>query len=91
MKIKKEALVGFTIVLAMFAIIAAVTGIYGVLYLSLAFIVAIISINLFSRKSVAAKTGAVILNTDLIYKILMPRKYKRAIRKLEERKHHEKT
>ena len=91
MKQNKDAIVGIIIVLTMFGIIAAVTGLYGVYYLGLAFVFAIISINLFSRKSATAKTGAVIINTDLIYKILMPNKYKKAIKALEEKESSEKT
>lgn len=70
--------------LIIIGVIAMVTELYGILYLGITFIVTIISINLFTRKSIGAKTGAVILNTDLIYKILMPNKYKKAIRELED-------
>lgn len=81
----KEALIGAAVILLIFAAVAAATGIYGIIYLGLAFVVAVISINLFSRKSAVVKTGAVILNTDLIYKILMPKKYKKAIEELDKK------
>lgn len=84
MKINKEATIGAAVILLIFVVIAGVTGIYGIIYLGLAFVLAVISINLFSHKSLAAKTSAIILNTDLIYKILMPRKYKKTIKELEE-------
>lgn len=87
----KETIVGVAVILVIFGVIAGVTGLYGVFYIGLAFIVAMISIFLFSRKSAVAKTGAVILNTDLIYKILMPKKYKSEIKELEEKESHEKT
>ena len=86
-----EITIGLLVILIILGVIAAVTGIYGVIYLGLVFVIAVISINLFSRKSTLSKTGAVILNTDIIYKILMPKKYKKAIRELEEKESHEKT
>jgi len=91
MKINKEIIIGIIVTLSAFALIAALTGIYGILYIGLGFVVVIISLNLFSRKSLAAKTGAVVINTDLIYKILMPRKYKKGIKELEEKEKNEKT
>lgn len=89
MKITKEAIIGAIILLAVFAVIGIATGIYGIIYIGLALIIAIVSVNIFSRKSVAAKTGAVVLNTDLVYKILMPSKYKQAIKELENKEKHD--
>lgn len=91
MKINKETAIGILVFFVAFGAIAAVTGVYGVIYVGLAFVFAVISVSLFSRKSVLAKTGAVVLNTDLIYKILMPRKYKNEITALKEKEEHEKT
>ena len=85
----KEAIVGLAVVLVILGIIVTVTGTYGIIVLGITFILAVISINLFSRKSVATKIGAVIVNTDLIYKMLMPRKHKKAIKELEEKESHE--
>jgi asparagine N-glycosylation enzyme membrane subunit Stt3 len=85
----KEVIVGIATLFVMVALVAVLTGIYGIIFLGVTFLVAAISINLFSRKSATAKTGAVILNTDLIYKILMPRKYKAAIKELKEKESHE--
>ena len=89
MKNTKETIIGATIVIIVFAVIGAATGVYGIFYIGLAFIVAIFSINIFSRKSVTAKTGAVVINTDLIYKILIPKKYKKAIKELANKEKHE--
>ena len=91
MKINKEAIIGIIVTLSAFAIVAALTGIYGILYIGLGFIIVVISLNLFPRKSLVAKTSAVIINTDLIYKILMPKKYKKKIKELEEKEINEKT
>ena len=90
MKINKEIIIGIIVTLSALSIIAVSTGLYGILYLGLSFVVVIISINLFSRKSLVAKTSAVILNTDLIYKILMPKKYKKEIKDLEEKENNKK-
>lgn len=88
MKITKETIIGSTIVIIVFAAIGVATGIYGIFYIGLAFIIAVFSINLFSRKSIAAKTGAVVINTDLIYKLLIPKKFKKAIEELENKEEH---
>ena len=91
MKVNRETIVGIALTIFVFGVIAAVTGVYGIIYIGLAFIIVIVSINLFTRNSAAAKAGAVILNTDLIYKILMPRRHKKAIRALKEKESDEKT
>jgi hypothetical protein len=91
MKIDKEVIIGIIVTLSVFATIAFYTGIDGILYLGISLIIVILSLNLFSRKSLAAKTSAVVINTDLIYKILMPRKYKNKIKELEEKENNEKT
>ena len=85
MKLNKETLIGIIAALSLLGLVSAATGVYGVFYVGLAGIVAVISFYLFSRKSIAARTGAVILNTDLIYKILMPSKYRKSIKELEEK------
>ena len=91
MKINKEAIIGIVVTLSAFALIAALTGIYGIFYLGFMFVAVTITLNLFLKKSLIAKTTAVILNTDIIYKILMPKKYKNAIKELEEKENNEKT
>lgn len=82
----KEIIVGIIATLSFFGFIAVVSGVYGVLYLGVAFVITVASINLFTRKSVTAKVSAVVLNTDIMYKILMPKKYKKAIKDLEAKK-----
>jgi len=91
MKINKEATIGIIVTISIFAIIAALTGIYGIFYVGVGFVITVVSLNLFSRKSLTAKTSAVIINTDLIYKILMPKKYKNEIKELEKKENNEKT
>ena len=91
MKINTEVAIGILVIITALGIISAVTGIYGILYLGVTVIITIISLNLFLRKSLVAKTGAVILNTDIIFKLLMPSKYKKAIKELEKREKNEKT
>ncbi len=83
--ISKEAIAGVAIIIVIMVVVFATTGIYGLAYIGIAFVLVIISINLFSRKSIRAKTGAVIINPDLIFKILLPKKYKKAIKDLEKK------
>lgn len=91
MKISKEAIIGIMTVLVIVGAIAAATGIYGILYLGIAYVLAVLSIKLFFRKSIPSKVGAIILNADIAYKILMPSRYKKAIKELERKEQHEKT
>jgi len=91
MKISKEAIVGIIVVFVILGVIAVTTGLYGILYLGVAYVLIVISIKLFLRKSIPSKVGAVILNTDIAYKILMPSKYKKAIKELESKEQSEKT
>lgn len=78
----KEALIGIAATLLILGTIATATGWYGILYLGFAYVLVVISLKQFFRKSIAAKTGAVILNTDIVYKILMPSKYRKAVKEL---------
>jgi hypothetical protein len=84
-KLNKETLVGIAAMLVIVGTIATATGWYGILYLGFAYVLVVISLKLFFRKSIAAKTGAVILNTDIAYKILMPSKYKKAVKELRQK------
>ena len=83
-RMSKESVIGALMVAAAVAGAALVTGWSGVIYLGLSLLVAIVSVHLFARNSVLAKSVAVVFNTDLIYTILMPRNYKKAIRQLDE-------
>lgn len=80
----KEAICGAFLVAILAAIVAVVAGLYGVIYLGVMLVVALVSVQLFARKSILAKSTAIVLNTDLLYKVLMPRKYKKAIKELDE-------
>ena len=87
----KEAAIGVVVLTAIVSVIGLAAGWYGVIYLGLALLVAILSIHLFTRKAVLSKSAAMVLNTDLIYKILMPRKYRKAIRELQEKEQRNET
>ena len=91
MRISKEASIGMAVTLIAIGILAVATGAYGILYIAFALIIMVVSIKLFFRKSVASKTGAIIINPDIAYKILMPSKYKKAIKELEHKERHENT
>ena len=80
----KESVIGVLMVAVVVVGVVLVTGFNGVIYLGLSLLAAIVSVHLFARNSVLVKSVAVVLNTDLVYKILMPRKYKKAIRQLNE-------
>jgi len=79
----KEALIGLIVVILVMAVILAVTGTYGILYIGLLAIFTLVSIKLFMQKSSLSKISAVIINTEILYKFLMPKKYKQAIKELK--------
>jgi len=81
----KEPLIGLIVVILAIAVLLAVTGTYGILYIGLLILFTLISIKLFIQKSSVSKVSAVIINTDILYKLLMPKKYKQAINDLKEK------
>jgi len=80
----KEAVIGSIVALLVIILVASITGLYGVLYIGVALLFTIISISLFTKKSVSAKAGAVILNPSILFKVLLPNKYKKAIEELND-------
>ncbi len=87
----KQAAIGVVVLTIIVCVTGLATGWYGVIYLGLALVVTVLSIHLFTRKAVLSKSAAVVLNTDIIYKILMPRKYRKAIRELQEKEQQNET
>ena len=81
----KEALIGLVVVIFTITVISAVSGTYGVLYIGLLVLFTVISVKLFIQKSSLSKLRAVIINTDILYKLLMPKKYNQAINDLKEK------
>jgi len=79
----KEALIGLIVVIMAIAVISAVTGTYGILYIGLLTLFTLVSIKLFMQKTSLSKISAVIINTEILYKFLMPKKYKQAIKELK--------
>ena len=80
----KETTIGLIAVLVIISVVETVTGIYGFVYLGLALLISVVSMYLFARKSMSAKTTAIALNPNILYKFLLPKKYKKAIKELSE-------
>lgn len=49
MKFSKEVLTGIIVTLTIFTVIAAITGLYGLIFIGISFVVVIISLNLISK------------------------------------------
>ncbi|MEJ2398783.1 MAG: hypothetical protein P8Z67_11220, partial [Gammaproteobacteria bacterium] len=81
----KELIVGISVVIAVVAIVAYVSGIYGLIYVGLTLVVGLFALFLFTRNSKVAKVGAVIVFPEILTKLLMPKKSKLAIKDLEEK------
>lgn len=84
MKITKEYIAGIIFVLLAALLVWLVGGPRGFLRVGIAVLFAWIALFLLNRKSILSKTGTMILNPDLLVKFLMPRKYREAIKQLEE-------
>ena len=81
----KEAAIGLVVLLLVIVLVTSMTGLYGILYIGLALVFTVISVSLFTKKSVSAKTGAILLNPAILFKALLPKKYKKAIKELNEK------
>ena len=87
----KETIVGVIAFLAFLLVIHFVLGLDFLIYFSLVFLVAVVAMHLFYKKSLIAKTGAIIIYNDLLFKLLIPKKYKKQIMGLKEKNTDEKT
>ena len=90
-KEKNETIVGILVFITILLVIYATFDLEFLIYFIIMFIFASIAIRLYTKKSLLAKTGAILIYNDLLFKLLMPRKYKKEITKLEEKEGHEKT
>ena len=81
---KKEAFVGFFSFSIIVLIIYFTLDWFFLIYFLILLIFTAIAIYLFSKKSLFAKTGAIILNHDILFKVLMPRKYRIQIKEIDQ-------
>lgn len=81
----KELIVGISVVIMVIAVIAYISGIYGLIYVGLTLVVGLFALFLFTRDSKLAKVGAVMVFPEILTKLLMPRKTKQAIKDLEKK------
>lgn len=79
---KKEAIVGLIAFSIIVLIIYLTLDWFFLIYFSILLLLAAIAIYLFSKKSLISKTGAIILNHDILFKILMPSKYRKQIKEI---------
>jgi len=84
MKLTKESIAGLIFILLLVLLVWWTGGKLGLLRVGIAVLVAWIALYLLNRKSVLSKTGAMILKPDLLVRFLMPRKYREAIKELED-------
>ncbi|MGW8248987.1 MAG: hypothetical protein ACWGOV_12860 [Acidiferrobacterales bacterium] len=84
MKLTKEFIAGIVFILLVVLLVWWVGGQAGLIRVGIAVIVAWIALFLLNKRSILSKTGAMILKPDLLVRFLMPRKYREAIKQLEE-------
>ena len=80
----KELIAGSAFLLVAAFVVWLATGWWGLAFMVIMTLSTWFILYLFNKKSLVAKTGAVILNTDLLVKLLMPKSSRNAIRELEE-------
>jgi len=83
MKANREFIAGIVFILLVVLMVWLAGGATGLMRIGIAVLLAWIALYLLNKKSLVAKTGAMILNPDLLVKLLMPRKYRNAIEELE--------
>jgi len=83
MRANKEFIAGSIFIFIAVFLVWLVGGTIGLIRIGVAILLAWIALYLLNKKSIIARTGAMILNPDLLVKLLMPRKYRNAIQELE--------
>ena len=80
---KSEIIVGIVAFVAVITAIYIIAGPWFLVYLLVLFVLATIAIYLFSRKSIIAKAGSILVFKEVALKLMMPRKYKKAIQEMD--------
>ena len=83
MKANREFIAGIVFILLAVLLVWLTGGTIGLIRIGIVILLAWIALYLLNKKSIIARTGAMILNPDLLVKFLMPRKYRDAIQELE--------
>lgn len=83
MKANREFIAGIVFILLAVLLVWLTGGTIGLIRIGIVILLAWIALYLLNKKSNIARTGAMILNPDLLVKFLMPRKYRDAIQELE--------
>lgn len=83
MTVTREFVAGSILLLCAVAGIYLAAGGFGLITVLVMVILARIALHLFNKKSLRAKTGGVIIYSDLLFKLLMPKTSRVAIQELE--------
>ena len=86
----KEISVGIIVFVAYVSIVYATLGLTILLLLTFVFILSISAIKLWMKDSVFAKAGAVIVFNDVLFKLLMPAKYRKMINEIDSKRNMDK-
>jgi hypothetical protein len=84
MKLTKELIAGIIFILLVVLLVWWIGGKLGLLRVGIAVLVAWIALYFLNKRSILSKTGAMNQKPDLLVRFLMPRKYREAIKELEE-------
>ncbi|MDX5151822.1 MAG: hypothetical protein R3188_05030 [Acidiferrobacterales bacterium] len=84
MKSTKELIAGIIFILLVVLLVWWIGGKLGLLRVGIAVLVAWIALYFLNKRSILSKTGAMNQKPDLLVRFLMPRKYREAIKELEE-------
>lgn len=81
----KEASIGIGVVVIWVTIVGYNVGVNGLFFVGVMFAAAMLALLLYSRKSMVAKGGAILVFPEILTKFLMPKSAKHAINKLNEK------
>jgi len=83
MKANREFIAGIVFILLAVLLVWLAGGTIGLTRIVIAILVVWVALYLLNKKSTIGRTGAMILNADLLVKLLMPGKYRSAIQELK--------
>jgi ABC-type bacteriocin/lantibiotic exporter with double-glycine peptidase domain len=84
MKLTKELIAGIIFILLVVLLVWWIGGKLGLLRVGIAVLVAWIALYFLNKRSILSKKGVMNQKPDLLVRFLMPRKYREAIKELEE-------
>lgn len=81
----KESIIGIGAAIILLSLIGYVGGVQGLISLGIMFAFGMLALFLYTRKSKIAQAGAILVFPEILAKLLMPKRTRRAIDELNEK------